>query len=165
MFDGDFFRPEVWHPLTVHFPIALLPVATVTMLISFFVRENSKRHWRIAGTLLLLAGSLMAWVALQTGDLADGVVARKICDPTILKDHEIAGEAMTFLFSGAALLCILFLTTLLNEKLRMFLFYATVLLMLVGTGYLIRAGHLGATLVYNQGAGVRNHSVDCGEYQ
>lgn len=164
MFDRDFFRPEVWHPLTVHFPIALLPLATITMLISFFVRETAQRHWRIAGSLLLFAGTLLSWVTLRTGDIADGVVARKICDPTILKDHEIAGETMTYLFTGAAVLCVVLLTRLLKEKFRTLIFFAAVLLMLIGTGYLVRTGHLGATLVYDQGAGVRNHSVDCGEY-
>lgn len=165
MFSSEFFRPEVWHPLTVHFPIALLSAATITLLVSFFIRQENKRHWRVAGTLLLLAGSLMAWVAVYTGDTADGIVSRKICDPTILKDHEIAGERMTWLFTIASVLCVSFFTTPLTEKLRRLLFYAAVILAVIGTGYLVRAGHLGATLVYDQGAAVRNHEVDCGEYK
>lgn len=165
MFSDDFMRPQVWHALSVHFPIALLPVATITMLISFFVKEGNKRTWQIAATLLLFAGCLMAWVAVYTGSEAEGHVARKICDPTILKDHEIAGERMTWIFTGAALLLIGFATNLLPVRLKTITLFLAFALMLTGTGYLVYTGHIGATLVYEQGAGVENHEVDCSEYE
>ena len=161
MFSGDFLRPEVWHALSVHFPIALLPVATITVVISFFMKGPRGKSWQIAAGLLLFAGCLTAWVALYTGNIADGVVARKICDPTILKDHEIAGQTMTYLITGAALLYLVFLTDQLQSWLRKLSFYLAFLLMLTGTGFLVYTGHLGASLVYEQGAGVKNHSVDC----
>jgi uncharacterized membrane protein len=161
MFNGDFLRPEVWHALSVHFPIALLPVATLTMLFSFFTTGAQKRPWRIAATLLLFAGCLTAWIAIYTGNAADGVVARKLCDPTVLKDHEIAGQTTTYLFTAAWLLSMVFITNLMREPIRNFALYAAVLLMLLGVGYLTYAGHVGAMLVYEQGAGVKNHSVDC----
>jgi uncharacterized membrane protein len=165
MFSGEFMRPEVWHALSVHFPIALLPVATLTVLISFFVKENGRRSWRVAGGMLLLAGSLTAWIAFYTGGIADGIVARKICDPTVLKDHEIAGENMTWLFTSASLLYILFLSNFFKPSIRMAAFYVSFVLMLAGTGFLVYTGHIGASPVYDQGAGVRNHKVDCGEYE
>ena len=164
MFSEDFVRPEVWHALSVHFPIGLLPVATITLLISFFVKRNN-RHWQVAAALLLLAGCLMAWVAVYTGGVADGIVARKICDPTVLKDHEILGETMTWIFTSAFLVNLAFLTDIVRTPWRKLLVYLTFLLMLTGTGYLVYTSHLGATLVYDQGAGVRNHSVDCSEYE
>ncbi|MEX2230925.1 MAG: DUF2231 domain-containing protein [Cyclobacteriaceae bacterium] len=165
MFSGDFMRPEVWHALSVHFPIALLSFATITMLISFFIKEMSRRHWQIAAGLLLFAGCLTAWISIYSGNVADGFVARKICDPTILKDHEIAGQTMTWLFTAATLFYIVFFTKAINEQLRKFSIYIAFLLMLTGTGYLVYTGHLGASLVYEQGAGVKNHSVDCEEYE
>ena len=164
MFSDDFMRPEVWHALSVHFPIALLPVATITMLISFFIKGNN-RHWQVAAALLLLAGCLMAWVAVYTGGVADGIVARKICDPTVLKDHEISGQTMTWLFTFAFLSNMLFLTNVVRAQVRKFIAYVTFLLMLVGTGYLVYTGHIGATLVYDQGAGVKDHTVDCSDYE
>lgn len=160
MFSAEFMRPEVWHALSVHFPIALLPVATITLLVSFFV-ANNRRSWQVAGFLLLMAGTLMAWVATYTGDIADGIVARKICDPTILKDHEIAGQTMTWIFTVAVVFHLTFMTDLVKARLRTLSFYAAFLLMVIGTGYLVYTGHIGATLVYDQGAGVKNHSVDC----
>lgn len=165
MFSAEFLRPEVWHALAVHFPIALLPVATISFLVSFFLKGNRKENWHSAATLLLFAGTLMAWVATYTGGIADGVVARKICDPTVLKDHEIAGETMTWIFTTAAVLHLTFMTNLVRAKLRTLSFYAALLLMVVGTGYLVYTGHVGAALVYDQGAGVKNHSVDCAEYE
>lgn len=161
MFTGEFLRPEVWHALSVHFPIALLPVATLAMVFSFFMKGARKRQWLIAATLLLFAGCLTAWIAVYTGSTADGVVARKLCDPTVLKDHEIAGQTTTYLFTAAWLLTMVFITNLVKEPLRQFLIYAALLLMLTGVGYLTYAGHVGAMLVYEQGAGVKNHSVDC----
>ena len=164
MFSSDFMRPEVWHALSVHFPIALLPVATIAMAVSFFLRD-SRRHWQIAATLLLFAGCLMSWVAVYTGGVADGIVARKICDPTILKDHEISGEKMTWIFTAALPLSIALLIDLTPLRIRQILPFITLLIMLTGTGYLIYTGHVGASLVYDQGAGVRNHTVDCDEYR
>jgi hypothetical protein len=40
MWDFDFMRPEIWHALSVHFPIALLLVSTLTLLISFFLKNG-----------------------------------------------------------------------------------------------------------------------------
>lgn len=165
MFSEEFMRAEVWHALTVHFPIALLPVATITLLISFFVKEPGKRQWQVAATLLLFAGCLTAWLAIYTGDIADGVVARKICDPTILKDHEITGQTMTYLFTAAAILLGSCLTNIIMIRFRKLAFFLAFGLMLTGLGYLIYAGHVGASLVYEQGAGVKNHEVDCAEYE
>jgi uncharacterized membrane protein len=161
MFSEDFMRAEVWHALSVHFPIALLPVATLTTLISFFVKEPNKRPWQIAATLLLFAGCLTAWLAIYTGNIADGIVARKICDPTILKDHEIASQNMTWIFTAAAMLHLSFMSNLVRPRLRTISFCLAFLLMLAGTGFLVYTGHVGASLVYEQGAGVKGHTVDC----
>lgn len=160
MFSVEFMRPEVWHALSVHFPIALLPVATITLLVSFFMGRN-RRSWLTASFLLLLAGTSLAWGATYTGNIADGIVARRICDPTVLKDHEIAAQTMTWIFTAAAVLHMTFMTDLVKGRVQTLSIYAALLLMVIGTGYLIYTGHIGATLVYDQGAGVKNHTVDC----
>jgi uncharacterized membrane protein len=165
MFSDDFMRPEVWHALSVHFPIALLPVATITILISFFMKGPAKRSWQTAATLLLFAGCLMAWIAVYTGSEAEGLVARKICDPTVLKDHEISGERMTWIFTASALFLIGSVTDALRGRFKTISLYLACALMLTGTGYLVYTGHVGATLVYEQGAGVKDHEVDCSEYE
>jgi uncharacterized membrane protein len=165
MFNGDFMRIEVWHALSVHFPIALLVFSTLTFLISFFQRIENRKVWRSAANALLFAGTITAWISVYTGNQADGIVARKICDPTILKDHEIAGQIMTYLFTAASALTLLLTFLDVKPKLRALYSYLIFTLMLAGTGYLVYAGHLGAHLVYQQGAGVYKHAVDCDEFK
>jgi uncharacterized membrane protein len=166
MFEGGSLRTEIWHALVVHFPIALLSVSTLTMLMSF-VAKSGTRHWQTAATGLLLAGCLTAWVSVYTGSNADGKVSRKLCDPTVLKDHENAGKTMTYLFTAAAIINVAAMAKPLSSRLQLkkIVSVVTFILMLGGTGYLIYAGHLGASLVYEQGAGVKNHSVDCSDYE
>jgi uncharacterized membrane protein len=161
MSEFDFMRSEVWHALAVHFPIALLLTSTLTLLISFFLKEERSRHWQNTASGLLFIGCITAWIAVYTGNQADGMVARKICDPTILKDHEIAGQTTAYLFTSAALVNILLFFSVLKFRIRRISIWIIFGLMLIGSGYLIYAGHLGASLVYEQGAGVKNHSVDC----
>lgn len=165
MFSTGFVRTEVWHALSVHFPIALLIFSTLIMLISFVVPLIKRNYWRYAGNGLLYAGCIGAWISIYTGNLADGIVARKICDPTILKDHEIAAQVMTYLFTIASVLNLILFFGVLKPILHRISSYVILVLMLTGSGYLVYAGHLGASLVYQQGAGVYKHAVDCGEYQ
>jgi len=162
---ADFWRTELWHPVTVHFPIALLLAATLFLLISFFVRQESKKLFQNGAFMVLVLGAIGAWVSLYTGDLADGIVARKLCDPTVLKDHELASKTMTYLFTAAALIHISFFFNLLGSRMKQISLYVIFVFMLVGSVFLIRTGHLGASIVYQQGAGVHNHSVDCDEYR
>ena len=157
-------RDEIWHPLSVHFPIALLLFATIISAVSLFLKKETRNTWQFAGSLLLFTGSLAAWLAIYTGGIADGAVARTICDPTILKDHENASYTVAYLFSAAALtnLTLIFLTV--PEKLAGFMKYGMVLIMLTGSGYLVYTAHIGATLVYQQGAGVYKPSADCKDF-
>ncbi len=165
MFDIGFVRTEVWHALSVHFPVALLFFSTLTMFTSFVIKSDSKQSWRSAASGLLYAGTIAAWISIYTGNLADGIVSRKICDPTILKDHEIAAQTMTYLFTGAVVLNLILMFEALKSRLRLILSFAILLLMMVGSSYLVYTGHMGASLVYQQGAGVYKHSVDCDEYK
>jgi uncharacterized membrane protein len=162
MIEVGFVRTEVWHALSVHFPIALLLFSTIAMLISF-IKTDGKKAWMYSASALLYVGTIAAWISLYTGNLADGIVARKICDPTILKDHDIAAQTMTYLFTAASALSILFFLKTFKPLIHLLSSCLILFLMIVGTGYLIYAGHLGASLVYQQGAGVYHHSVDCNE--
>jgi uncharacterized membrane protein len=163
MAEPNFWRTEVWHPLTVHFPIALLTFATLTKLVALFLKPASADFWQKAGSFLLYAGTLAAWLSLFTGDIADGVVSRQICDPTMLKDHERFAELLTYIFTAAALLDVALLCGLLKYKSRL-LQLLVILLMLVGTGFLAYSGHLGAQVVYQQAGGVYVPSGNCAEF-
>lgn len=157
----DFWRTEVFHPLSVHFPIALLVVAFLFKIVSL---RYSREVWERGGTILLILGVITLWVAIFTGDLADGIVARKLCDPTILKDHENMAWTTAWLFTvglGVELLRQLKYPIFNSLLFRLLM----ILLLAIGNGTLAYTGHLGATLVYQQAAGVYTPSENCAEFE
>lgn len=161
----SFWRTEVWHPLTVHFPIALLLAATFSLFVSFFLGKARASSWQNASAGLLLAGCAGAWLAIYTGDMADGIVSRQICDPTVLKDHENASYTMALLFTTAAGLNLVAFSRFVANSLKKWIPYLICLLLFIGSGFLVYTGHLGATLVYQQGAGVNKPSGDCADFR
>lgn len=157
----DFWRTEVLHPLSVHFPIALLIVALLFKVIALQYRREV---WERGGTVLLILGVVTIWIAILTGDLADGIVSRKLCDPTVLKAHENMSWNAAWLFTGG--LVVDLVRQLKYPVFRNLLFkFLMILLLATGTGTLIYTGHLGATLVYQQAAGVNVPSGDCAEFE
>lgn len=160
MGEPTFWRTEVWHPLTLHFPITLLLLATMVKLTAAFLRPDAAIFWHRAGAYLLYGGCLTAWVSIYTGNMADGIVARKICDPTVLKDHQIAAYNLAYLFSAATALELGLRLNLIKVKIKV-LRIVVVLLMGAGAVFLIYAGHLGARVVYQQAGGVNVPASDC----
>jgi uncharacterized membrane protein len=150
-------REELLHPLSVHFPVAFLLLATI--LKAFALRRP---HGQIAqlGTVLLLIGVVAAWLSVWTGNLADGVVGKNLCDPTVLKSHENASLALAWLFTVAAIL-----EAVVRLMQKAVLRYAVVLFCLAGSAILAYSAHLGASLVYEQAAGVNVPSDDCAEFE
>ena len=159
----EFWRTEVFHPLSVHFPIALLLVSLLFKLVFLFWKREV---WNLGGSILLYLGLIGIWIAIYTGNLADGIVSRKICDPTILKDHQNLSYTCAWIFTTAGVLDLLQFTNIdfLKRKKRIY-HLILVLTMTVGSGFLIYVGHLGATLVYQQAAGVYTPSQDCAEFE
>jgi len=156
----DFLRTATWHPLLVHLPLSLLLIGTIGYLFGFL---GKRKFWMDFGIVLLFAGTIGAWAAVYTGEMADGAVARQLCDPTILKIHDNSAHTVSWLFSIASALVIVDFTGL-GGKMQRAARLAIVLLMLTGSGFLVRTGHLGATLVYQQAAGVYIPSEDCEEF-
>ena len=155
----DFWRTEVFHPLSVHFPIVLLLLATLFKLIGLW---SSKITWDHGGRLLLILGVIGVWISIYTGNLADGIVSRQLCDPTVLKEHE------NFAYTTAWIFSIALAVELLSRYIDLIKTRTTsvilVLLMISGSGTLAYVGHLGAELVYQQAAGVNIPSEDCSEF-
>ena len=155
----DFLRTEVYHPLSVHFPIVLLLFATLFKIIGLWSYKNT---WDYGGRFLLIFGVIGVWISVYTGDLADGIVSRQLCDPTVLKNHENFAMATAWIFTVALLVEIvsLYLEIIRTRLLSVLL----VIALIVGSGFLIYVGHLGAELVYQQAAGVNIPSEDCAEF-
>jgi uncharacterized protein (DUF2237 family)/uncharacterized membrane protein len=156
----DFWRAEVWHPLSVHFPLAILLLGSLFLLLAYLLKRE---FWEKMAHVLIVIGTLGCWAAIYTGDLAESIVSRKICDPTVLKTHETNAYVAVWLFSIASAL-ILISNFSGGKNVKNLLKITTITLSLMGSGFLIYTGHLGATLVYQQAAGVHIPSEDCSEF-
>src|SRR6056297_682061 len=128
----EFWRTKVWHPLSVHLPIGILLAA---VLFKFMQRIQPKSMWNLGGSILLYLGTTAAWISIYTGNLADGIVSRHLCDPTILKDHENMAYLTAWLFTAAAALDLLQFLGSRILKMQV-LSWMVVVLMLVATGFL-----------------------------
>ncbi|MEO2064205.1 MAG: DUF2231 domain-containing protein [Christiangramia sp.] len=155
----EFFRTEVYHPLFVHFPIVLLLIATLFKIVSLW---SIKVTYSEGGSILLILGVISVWIAVYTGDQADGIVSRQLCDPTVLKEHENLATTTAWIFSMALVLDLLL--KYVESFRKKSAYYIVALLMLAGSVTLTLAGHHGAELVYQQAAGVNVPSEDCSEF-
>lgn len=151
----------LWHPLIVHLPLVALLLGTVFSLLGYFIKQKG---WQYATTVLLLVGVIGIWSAYITGEWADAEVARDLCDPTQLKDHENNGFTAAVLFSIAAFVNLVnyFNLIFLPHKLVKGL---NLILLAIGCYFLIITGHDGASLVYEQGAAVHHPTENCTEFE
>lgn len=160
-------RTELWHPLSVHFPIALLIFATLFILAARLVPFRWKERFSTTGLFMLIPGALLVWWAVYSGTLADSVVGRYMCDPTVLEDHERFAYITAYLFSGAALLeiAVRIRAFIHSAKIKRYLSILSLAVLLAGAASMSYVGHLGAKLVYQQAAGVHQPSEDCAEFE
>ena len=161
-------RKELVHPLFVHFPIALLIVGSILLLLVYTpLFTKAKSNLLFSSRLLLIAGSLFSWITVYTGTLADSVVGRHVCDPTVLEEHESYGYYVAIIFSVASLLEISFnfIKPKLKANLFKYLRILSILLAIGGTVLLGYEAHLGGKLVYQQAAGVHQPSDNCKEFE
>lgn len=153
----EFYRTETYHPVTVHWPIVLLSIGSFFYIFGYF----RKNYFLDSGRVLIILGTAGAWLAIYTGNLADGVVGRQICDPTVLKSHENYAYYTAYVFS--VIIIVEFLLQWLGVKhwLKQILHWILMATMLTGLVLLTYVGHLGGSLVFDQAAGVTVPSEDC----
>ncbi|MFO8026632.1 MAG: DUF2231 domain-containing protein [Opitutales bacterium] len=154
-------RIELLHPATIHFSIALTMVGGLFWLAGA-LRGRWPQLWAfdtVACVTICLA-AIATWAAVQTGFWADEVVGRELYDPRPLKDHENAGLTLAWVMTGAAAVDLLRRLPSLSKRLRAAGWLLVAGLLLVASGLVIHTAHLGAGLVYQQGAGVRAPSQE-----
>lgn len=137
------------HPQVVHFPIALLVVVLLFEILSYFWKKES---FSLTSLILLVLGTIGAFIALQTGELAADI-AKKIpgIDSTLHKHEEMA-ELVFYLYLVITIIKIVIIRFKKDILPWRLLILAG---MLIGTFFLFRVGHYGGQLVYEWGAGVK----------
>ncbi|MFP4054474.1 MAG: DUF2231 domain-containing protein [Phycisphaerae bacterium] len=152
---ASMWRIELLHPMVVHAPIALTLVGTVFWAAGLAGgRWKKLRRFALPATVLLLLAAAGSWLSVLTGHWADDVVGRSLYDPRVLKDHENVSEAVSWVLGGAV---VVELARYLPAVKGLWQAMATVLaagLLLTACGLMAWTAHLGASLVYQQGAGV-----------
>lgn len=88
------------HPLTVHFPIALLSLYSVMEILRLrlLLRQN---FWFPTKLILLVIGTAGAFVSLGTGEEA-AEAARGNLDPRVLQAHAAFAAAATWVYAVLA---------------------------------------------------------------
>jgi uncharacterized membrane protein len=156
-------REGLWHSFLVHLPIVTLLLASIAALLKpLFSKDGHRLFLGQTTFVMLVIGVLSGWIAIYTGELAYDIEVRKICDPKVLQEHQWWGYASLITYSIA-----LALITGLRFMPKKFLSLARpFLLLLLAAGLigLCYTGHLGASLVYQQGAGTYKPSPDCSEF-
>lgn len=132
------------HPLVVHFPIALLLVATIIEIVNLFIKKES---FSVAGTILFVLGVLSGLVTFLTGDPAEEFAydswGKGIHD-TVELHSTMAGTSL-ILFGIVAAIKLFGKYIKLGKSLMAAL---VIVLSLAGTTTLSITGHLGGKIVY-----------------
>lgn len=158
---GTLWRIELLHPAVVHFSVALTIVGSLFWLVGLFgFKYPACKPFALNSWWLLLFACLASWASVQTGFLADGVVGRDLYDPRPLKDHERFGLALSWVLTATIVVETLRIFVSRVQAYRRYLAASVAVGLIVSCALLIWTAHLGAGLVYLQGAGVHLPSGD-----
>jgi uncharacterized membrane protein len=134
------------HPLFVHFPVALLPVALILEVAALLLkkREISRAGWwnQILGTIALAA-------AVTSGLFAEGTVHPSDAAREIFETHEQAAFLASALFGGLLFWRSGSRGNIPNPR------YVFLLVFAVGVGLVLGGAWFGGELVFKFGIGVR----------
>lgn len=83
------------HPLFVHFPIALLTLYSFLEVIRRFTKGE---HWMKVRAVLVIAGTIGAFVSLSTGEGAERLFGDRTLHD-VLEAHAIAANATTWIYA------------------------------------------------------------------
>lgn len=145
---------DAFHPLIVHFPIALLLVAPLFVILGILLPADRGRQFLVAGFILMFLGSAGVFIAVETGEAAAKLVEQTPLVKPVLAQHQKFAETTLVLFSAltvafAALLFIpRYMHRELDRKLNTELLAAFLLFYLTGVVFVVNTAHQGARLVH-----------------
>lgn len=148
----------VYHPAIVHFAVALLVAGVIFRWVSLSGRAAFTGP---AASTLLLAGTLAAAAAVQSGVQAHGPVERIPGARQAVVDHEDAGIWARNVFLLVAALELLALATRRRQlNVARGALWGSALISVFGVAALYKAGNRGADVVYRYAGGVGTRHND-----
>lgn len=148
----------VYHPLIVHFAIALLALGVIFRWISLTGRAPFTGP---AAATLLILGVIAALLAVHSGLDAHGPVERIPGARQAVVDHEEAGKWARDVFLVVALLELIALATGRRKvQVARIALWGSAVVGIAGFGALVKAANRGGALVYSYGGGVGTRSGD-----
>ena len=139
---------ETLHPITVHFPIALVLTATLIGILAVVVKSK-RRDLVVVLYWLMLIGSISILAALFSGLYEAGKVVHNNAIHEIMETHEILG----YIISASFILLSIWVL-IRNKKLQVRELYIVTVLLMVTSIFLVYSAYLGGKMVYEEGAGV-----------
>jgi uncharacterized membrane protein len=150
----------VYHPIIVHFAIALLIVGVIFRWISLAARGRAL-FTGPAATTLLLTGALAAWLAVRSGTQAHGPVERIPGARAAVGDHEEAGEWARNVFLVVAVFELAALALRRRKPaLALYSLWGSAVIGVAGFAAMYKAADRGGDLVYRYAGGVGTRSGD-----
>lgn len=152
---GTMWRIELLHPAVVHFSVALTVVGSLFWCIGLCGGKYAAcKPFTLTAWWLLLLACLATWASVQTGFWADQVVGRELYDPRPLKEHERFGLALAWVLTVVVVVDGLQCLVSPFQRYRQYLKALVAIGLIAACGLVAWTAHLGAGLVYQQGAAV-----------
>ena len=144
----------VYHPQIIHFVIALLITGVVFRLVSL---TGKFRFTGPSALVLLLAGTVAAVLAVESGSQAHGRVEQIPGIREHVEEHQEWGERTRTLFLGIAVLELAALA-IRKQKWHQGLLIASAVAGVIGIGFIYETGEHGGHIVYGYagGPGIRS---------
>ncbi len=137
-----------FHPLFVHFPIALIFTATFFSLLSFIVKDKKKIFKEIFFWNMLV-GTISAIFTVISGIIAENNLVHNNAIHEIMEVHQLLGAILTIIF----ILITVWLITK-KSKIKTKGQIIITIILIIASGFLGYTANLGGEMVYEQGAGI-----------
>jgi uncharacterized membrane protein len=144
------------HPLVVHFPIALLIVAP-SLVVAGLILHRQYLWFSVSALLLMVLGTISAFVAVSTGKAAGELVLRDPQINEVIMRHLDLAQTTAWVFLGLTLLfaALTFVPPAVKRPFRRLTgtIVALIFLLIYGAGTLLlaNAAHQGGRLVHELG--------------
>lgn len=145
------------HPLIIHLPLGLLPVAPVLILLGLVFQKCGRAYWWSAFTMMAI-GTVGAWLAVASGGAAWELAIKSGEVGKVLEHHEALAFLTRIVFTALTLLYLVVLLgpaaskKELSRRANWGIQGPFLLLYAAGLIVLAQAGHEGARAVHEFGA-------------